>query len=336
MRVLGVGFAFLDLVMPLQSPVRIGEKQLTDSFRVGFGGPAIVGVAAAARLGASGVAVAPIGDDAYGRELTESLEQSDLDTSELVVRAGLPTALSVVLVEPSGSRTIVSRVADGLSDRPSDSVMDRIRRRVLDSDAVMVDVRWPAAAREVLIAACETGVPTVLDLDRFDLSHRDDLLSTVSMATHVFASEEALREFHASVGSGPDGRIMSLAEARRALLSLAEASRKASDSADMLTRPDQVFGVTLGERGVAWLGSDGKAQACPAYSVDVRETLGAGDVWHGAFTLAVAQGRELEEAIDFAAAAAAIRCSRTCADALPDADAVADLRSGGTRGAVLR
>jgi len=48
----------------------------------------------------------------------------------------------------------------------------------------------------------------------------------------------------------------------------------------------------------------------PAYRVDVVDTLGAGDVFHGAYALALAEGRAVADAARFANAAAAIKCTR--------------------------
>jgi sulfofructose kinase len=48
----------------------------------------------------------------------------------------------------------------------------------------------------------------------------------------------------------------------------------------------------------------------PAFAVEAVDTLGAGDTFHGAFALALAEGRDIQAAMRFAAAAAAIKCTR--------------------------
>ena len=70
--------------------------------------------------------------------------------------------------------------------------------------------------------------------------------------------------------------------------------------------------VTRGAAGVDWLeaATPAKELHCPAFPVVAVDTLGAGDVFHGAYTLAVAEGRFIGDAIRFAAAAAAVKCSR--------------------------
>jgi sulfofructose kinase len=67
--------------------------------------------------------------------------------------------------------------------------------------------------------------------------------------------------------------------------------------------------VTCGGEGVYWL-DDGQVRHLPAFEVEVVDTLAAGDVFHGALALALAERRPIEAALPFAAAAAAIKCTR--------------------------
>ena len=65
-----------------------------------------------------------------------------------------------------------------------------------------------------------------------------------------------------------------------------------------------------GDAGVIWLDDGGAAHACPAFIVDVADTLGAGDVFHGAFALGLAENRPIEDVIRRASAASALKCTR--------------------------
>ena len=67
--------------------------------------------------------------------------------------------------------------------------------------------------------------------------------------------------------------------------------------------------VTAGGDGVLWLDNHMLCHQ-PAYPVDAVDTLGAGDVFHGGFALALAEGRTAAQACRFAAAAAAVKCGR--------------------------
>lgn len=337
-RLLGVGFAFVDLVLPVEGAVRLGEKQIATSIRTAFGGPAAVGAVAAAALGAQSHLFAPVGDDDHGAAFAAALRRAGLSSDGLVVRPGVATGLSIVLIEPSGDRTILSVVDAALSAPASKGVIAEIRAAVRDADAVLADIRWPSATREALLAASETGVPVTLDLDRFDVGDGAELLELVALSTHVFASEEALRQIVDMATPGSTATCTDdLESTRQSLTTLLEISSRVQVPERRARRGGTTFGVTLGARGAVWLDGDGTAHHTPTFRVEARETLGAGDVWHGALALAIARGEGLEEATDFAAAAAAVRCSRTGGwEVLPTETDVTRLRSEGRRGAGLR
>ena len=67
---------------------------------------------------------------------------------------------------------------------------------------------------------------------------------------------------------------------------------------------------TRGPQGTIWLDEHGHLQETPAFPVHTVDTLGAGDVFHGAFALAITQKQELRQALRFASAAAALKCTR--------------------------
>jgi sulfofructose kinase len=67
--------------------------------------------------------------------------------------------------------------------------------------------------------------------------------------------------------------------------------------------------VTDGHNGGLWC-NGGEVHAYSAFKVDVVDTLGAGDTFHGAFALALIEGKSVNEALRFASAAAALKCVR--------------------------
>lgn len=88
--------------------------------------------------------------------------------------------------------------------------------------------------------------------------------------------------------------------------------------------------VTLGAKGVLWV-NDGAVEHTPAYTVTTVDTLGAGDVYHGAFALGVAENREIEDVVRWAAATAALKCSRFGGrEGIPTRDEVEDFMKGNT------
>jgi len=138
------------------------------------------------------------------------------------------------------------------------------------ADAVLVDSRFPAAAAALVGLARMRGLPAVMDFD----ADTPATWAVARLATHVIADEELAERV---------GGVTALLERLRA---------------------GGAWGaVTLGQEGVAHRGG-----RIPAFRVPVHDSTGAGDVFHGAFALALAEGRDPETALVFAAAASALRC----------------------------
>ncbi len=67
---------------------------------------------------------------------------------------------------------------------------------------------------------------------------------------------------------------------------------------------------TRGPQGTVWLDPNGALRQTAAFPVHTVDTLGAGDVFHGAFVLAITEKQDIQGALRFASAAAALKCTR--------------------------
>ena len=289
-----VGLAVVDVVTHVPGELVAGVKQFADRITTTYGGPATTAAAAAARLGVDVELVAALGDDDRGSALRAALEERGVATSGMVVIEGVSTATSLVIVTPDGERTIVNATDPRLRAALDPADAATVMARAGAVDAVLADVRWPAAAALALAAAARSAVPGVLDLDRTDAGEHDLVRGLARAASHVIASRDALDDLLATagrpaVGSSPDDALEALAE-------LAGGGMVA---------------VTLGADGVRWRDVDGTVGSDAPPRVDAVETLGAGDVWHGAFAAALARRLPVARAVVLANAAAALRVSRT-------------------------
>lgn len=152
-----------------------------------------------------------------------------------------------------------------------DQLVLNTEKLLKNADALLLDGRWASAGYGLGQAARERGIPVILDLDR----DRDDDWMLTQVSTHVVASEEL------AMKKGGVGELLAQLQAL-----------------------DVFAAVTLGAEGVAYVGGH-----VAAHKVYVRDTTGAGDVFHGAFTLAIAEGKGEVGALEFAAAVAALHCS---------------------------
>ncbi|WYK07056.1 sugar kinase (plasmid) [Cereibacter sphaeroides f. sp. denitrificans] len=292
-RVACVGGAVLDRVYEVAALPGTDGKSRASSYREFGGGMAGNAAVAIARLGGQARWWGRVGDDAIGAGVLAGLAAEGVATDETRVVEGAVSSHSLVLSDAEGRRAIVLYRSDGLD--PDASWLPL--RAVGGLDAVLADNRWIDGAVAALTAARAAGLPAVLDADAgADPRSRE----AVQAASHAIFSEPGLAEIYGT--SDPD-----------------EGLRRAAADAPFVA-------VTLGEAGLRFLGAQGGILSLPAFPVRAVETVGAGDVFHGAFALALAEGQPPEAALRFAAATAALKCQGSGGRAsYPDRAAVEDL-----------
>jgi sulfofructose kinase len=276
-RILCVGAATFDTIFKVPAIPATPTKVLPTACLQLAGGMAASGGAAIVRLGGEVDYWARVGDDDTGHRIIADLSAAGLDLSRVRRVPGGRSTLCTILVDDAGGRMVVPFYDPDLDPDPAWLPVEELKR----FDTLLVDARWPAGATRVLTAAKSAGVPAVFDAD---ISPAGVLESLAPLASHVVFSESALCAF-----------------ANRAEVD--ESLRAAA------ARLPGFVGVTLGARGFRWQ-EQGVIHSLPAPEVAVVDTLSAGDVFHGAFALALAEHQPLADAGRFACAAASLKCIR--------------------------
>ncbi len=269
-----LGAATLDTVLRVPAIPPHG-KVLADACAVFGAGMASAAAASIARVGGRSGIWARIGDDEAGARWRNDLAGEGVEVSEVRIESGRRTAISTIIVDAAGERLIVPFYDPELSRDPRWLPLANLAA----AGALLVDTRWPEGAAAALDAARAAGVPGILDADVADPLVLRDL---AERADHVVCSEPGLALLE------PSGRLEALA------------ARLAGAA---------VVSVTLGAAGVRWI-AGGVAGRQDGFAVRAVDTLSAGDVFHGAYALAIAEGRGIAESMRFAAAAAAIKVTR--------------------------
>jgi sugar/nucleoside kinase (ribokinase family) len=267
-----------DLIFRVETFPPPGGKVRAGEFLRVNGGCAGTAAIAVARLGGAARYVGPLGarGEPVSEDILATLSQEGVDAAHVVRVAGAAAPVSAILVDGAGERMIATRVDPRLDEarlEDADRLLDGV-------DAVLADNRYDPFVLPVCAAAHARGIAVVLDADR-PRRAGDPLFAC---ASHVIYSREALQAM-----AGTD-------DLARALPSVA-------------TRADAFYAVTDGGRDVLWMdGGVVRRQRVP--QVAVVDTLAAGDVFHGAFALAIAEGRDAPAALAFAAATASLKCTR--------------------------
>lgn len=257
----------------LAPPAKVMAKRLVQV----IDGMALSAACAFARLGGQAAIWARCGDDAQGLATRESLQAEGIDVSGLHVVPGSASSQASVIVDGRGERLVIPFHDPAVDRSPGWLPLARVR----EADIVLVDVRWDEGAEALLRAAREAGVPAMLD---GDTAPHEVLSRLVPLASHAVFSDAGLLAF------------TGLSDVDTALRQVAR------------THAGHV-GASCGAAGYAWVEGD-EIRRVPAPVVDVVDTLAAGDVFHGAFALALCEGQALDAAARFACHAASLKCTQ--------------------------
>ena len=278
-RILCIGMPVRDLTFRVGGVPGRGSKENATHFDEICGGNALNAAIGIARLGGRASVCGPMGDirETSSRFIFDKLAHEGIETNHLLHMPGLVTPISAVLVDPSGERTIVT-----FRDPELWKVKLPATERLLDDcAAILTESRCAGFCTELCAEAVRRGIPVIVDVDRA-MSLREGLLNASS---HLVFSSEPLQE------------TADVTDDAQALMKIAKLT------------PSFLAG-TRGPRGTIWLDENGAIRETPAFPVHTVDTLGAGDVFHGAFALAITEKQELREALRFASAAAALKCTR--------------------------
>lgn len=271
--VLCVGATSYDFVFWVNHLPDSDEKTTADAFVRCGGGPAANASVTVARMGLRSAFAGYLGSDLFGRMHLEELKEAGVDTG-LVVRGAYPTPLSSVLVNLSGERSLVN-YRDTNSVLPAKS----IDFSTFQPEVILFDGHEPELSLSLLDDAHSRGIKTVLDAGSLNRG-TSQLFDKVD---YLACSERFAYEVTGA--SSPDGAM------------------------DTFLSPSQGVVITLGKNGLIWKNAGEKGRI-PAFPVDVKDSTGAGDVFHGAFAGCLAMGREWIESLTYASAAAALCCTK--------------------------
>jgi sulfofructose kinase len=276
--VVGLGLNAMDYITVVEKFPQPLTKVRIREIRLEPGGQVATALVTCRRLGLTVRYIGSVGSDDLGRRQLSSLVDAGIDTAWVRIAEGSTTQLAIAIVEENvGERTILWHRDPGLTYPPS-----LVSEAMIRSGRLLhLDGRDSAASLKAARIAKRSGMPIVIDIDKRYDETTEQLLSLVD---YLIAAEEFALELTGE--SDPGTAAVRLSE----------------------RFPQALTGVTMGDRGATFV-RHGQPVRFPAFDVPVRDTTGAGDVFHGAFIFGLLRGWELERTARFANAAAAIKCT---------------------------
>lgn len=225
-----------------------------------------------AKLGADVEMFGCVGDDGAGTALIDNLKQAGVKYEHIAVCKGVPTGIAIITVGENDNTIIV---VAGANDSVNKQYVDSIETELLQSDIVLLQHEIPQETIEYVIEKCyQHGVKVVLNPGPARPVKRE----IIEKVTYLTPNEH-----EAVILFGTDVPMEAL----------------------LKQYPEKLL-ITQGSKGVITCLRSGEILEVPARKAAVVDTTGAGDTLNGAFTVQIAQGADVTQALQFANVAASL------------------------------
>ena len=260
-----------------------GETMFGTDFDMGPGGKGSNQAVGVARLGAVSSLAAIIGTDKLAEIATDLYAVEGVDSRNVAAREERPTGVGFIILNEKGDNFIVLDM--GANELMDAAFVDRAESLIAESDVVMTVLELPlTAAMRAMELGRRHGVCTILN-PAPAAPLPADMLPLVDVLT---PNESELRILLGLQADDP--------RSSRAL------------AGELRSRGAENVVVTLGRAGALIL-TDGIDTVVPAVKVDVTDTTGAGDAFNSGLAVALAEGRDLVDAVRFGVACGACACT---------------------------
>ncbi|MBD9168301.1 MAG: ribokinase [Parabacteroides johnsonii] len=283
-QILVVGSSNTDMVIKAARLPRPGETILGGTFFMNPGGKGANQAVAIARLGGSVTFICKTGSDIFGHQSQQLFEEEGINTSYVFSDSGNPSGVALITVDEKAENCIV--VASGANANLLPSDLAKAEEAIEQADLILMqlevpmetvcfvaDIAWQKGKKVILNPAPAHPLPADLLRHLYLITPNE---TEAEMITGVKITDES--------SAGEAARLLSEMGVQHVI-------------------------ITLGSKG-ALIYSDGKAEMVPALKVEAVDTTAAGDVFNGALTVALSEGRSLKEAARFACKASAISVTR--------------------------
>lgn len=283
-KILVVGSSNTDMVIKTHHFPAPGETILGGHFLMNAGGKGANQAVAAARLGGMVIFVGKIGDDIFGKQAIQQLEEDGINVDFVAVDPENPSGVAMITVDRKAENSIV--VAPGANGtlRPAD--FDKALPELNESEFVLLQLEIPISTVEYIarISALKQKKVVLNPAPATTLS--DELLKNLYLITPNEMEAEILTGIKVTDG------------------------KSALRSANMLhDKGVEIVIITMGAAG-AFLLAEGKSEIIKAPNVEAVDTTAAGDTFNGALVVALSEGKTIQESIAFANRAASISVTR--------------------------
>ena len=280
--VLGIGAYCIDYLCSVDRYPLEDEKLKVENIEVQGGGNAATACVAVARLGGRVCYHGAIGKDDITDKILDGLKSEGVETKYIKCKEGNNPISFVIINKETDSRTILYRK----KSIPHFTANEINPEAVYSSQVVLVDFYHEEAALEASRIAKQKGIQVVVDAEKTS-SLSGQIMAN---ASHIVASKDFASQFIKGKENIEN----------RSLLDLF--SEKTGGA---------YVTITLGSDGaLTHVRDEARVIFQKAFSIEVADTTGAGDVFHGAYSYFLSKGYTIDDILRLAAACAALKCKK--------------------------
>ena len=288
-KIIVVGIFVVDLSFKSTKLPKLGETVIGESYNIGPGGRGSNQCVAIARAGGDVSLIARIGDDQFGKMGLHLYESENVGIKGLVITKGEKTGSAAISIDSNGMNSII--VVPGAASRLTIEMVNQKSNLFNDSSILLTGFEIPLeVAKYSLKMAKSKNLKTILNpAPYFNINYE-----TYKLVDYLTPNEhEASALTNINIKTVDDARI-----AGKRICELGVGTSI----------------ITMGEKGVLCTRNNLDSEGLHLPSIKLKDrvidTVGAGDVFNGAFATALSEAINLEEALLFANKAASISVTK--------------------------
>lgn len=283
-KIVVIGSSNTDMVIQSAHLPIPGETILGGTFFMNAGGKGANQAVSAARLQGDVIFICKTGNDVFGEQSIQRFEAEGIDSSYMISDLENPSGVALITIDEKGENTIVVASGSNATLLPRD--LQGAHCCIEEAGILLMQLEIPLATVEYAVkVAAAKGVTIILN-PAPATTLNDSLLRHISILTPNETEAEKLTGINIKNG---------------------DSARKAAQA--IHDKGVETIIITLGSKG-ALLYHEGIFTDIPAVPVHAVDTTAAGDVFNGALAVALSENKSMQEAVAFAAAAAAISVTR--------------------------
>lgn len=275
--VVGVGHCAIDFLGVLPRFPEPDEKIEIEQFSQQGGGPVATALATLAIFGIPTRFIGKVSDDYFGNFIKKGLSNLGVDISMMITQPDKVSPFSFSAVVSSRETRAIFWTKGNINQINTNEIdIDKI---LDNAKFLLLDGNYPEIQIPIAEEAKNRGIGIIMDAGSFKEGFGD----LIPLTDYLVASEQFATE------------VTPAAEIENSLKDLKKFGPK-------------ICIITSGDEGSIGIGEDGKTIKMPSYEVEVVDTTGAGDVYHGAFIYGIIQNWDLKKTMKFATIAAGLKC----------------------------